>query len=171
MTMVKAHALFERRDFLKAAAAGTAGAMLAPACTASRSEAAGPRTVTVLGLIDIAQALADASLDNNVYWFDNNAAIGSTHLGTDHLETTLHNGDLIQWLISGLEVETAADIAGIIGPATAIAHPVELELMPGMVFWAGQIVGQPKGLFPYSITLKVENKLMTMNSTLALNVL
>lgn len=160
-----------RRDFLKMAAAGALGSLLLPGC--SNSDAApipSPRSVSVIGIIDIAQALADNSLENNIYWLDNNSSVGSQFQGTNHLKTALKRGDFIQWVVSGLQVETVVDIANLSGPAAEMATPVLTQIMPGVSFWTGKIPPTASGLFQYTVALQVENRLMTMSSLLALDV-
>ena len=160
-----------RRDFLKLAAVGALGSLFLPGCSNSdAAPIASPRTVSIIGIIDIAQALADNSLENNLYWLDNNSSFGSQFQGTDHLKTAIRRGDTVQWFVSGLQVETVVDIANISGPAAEIANPVSTQIMPGMSFWIGKISPSASGLLQYSVALQVENRLMTMSSLLALDV-
>ena len=162
--------LAARREFLKMTALTAIGTQLLPGCSVSNAEAgaavpaAAPRSVSIIGAIDIAQALADNSLDNNLYWFDNNSAAGSLYQGTGHLLTSLGKGDSVQWFISGLQVETVADIASISGPGATIANALATTLAPGFSFWSGKISDLASGSYPYSIVLKVENRLMTASS-------
>ncbi len=162
-----------RRDFLKMATLGTLGSLILPACSNS-SAAADPgakKTITVLGIVDIGQSLADNSLTNNMYWFDNNSGSGSRFQGTDHLCTAINRGNFIQWFVYGLQVETFAEIGSITGSVVTIANPVLTPVMPGIAFWYGQIASYAAGgIYQYALTLNVEDRLMAMPSLLTLEV-
>lgn len=160
-----------RRALLKLAAVSALGSLSLPGCSSSSADAAPTKTITILGIVDVAQALADNSLDNNIYWMDNNASAGSQYLGTGHLKTAISRGSAVQWIVSGLQVETVADIAEISGSAVAIANPVLTTLALGFSFWTGQIANSASGLHTYAIKLKVENRLMNMSSPLSLEIL
>jgi len=162
--------LTNRRDFLKMAAAGAVGSMALSGCSSSQAEAVSTRTVTIIGVLDIAQALADNSLVDNLYWFDSNARKGSLYQGTDHLRTVISPGDLVLWVVSGLQVETLADIARITGPAASIANAASSPIAPGVNFWSGKIGLDASGVYEYDIALQVEGRLMTASKPLVLDV-
>jgi hypothetical protein len=160
-----------RRHFLKVAAAGALTTLPLTGCSDSNAEAQpSTKVITIIGIVDVAQALADNSLTNNIYWFDNNTVEGSLYQGTDHLSTAIKNGNRVQWVLSGLQVETTADIESIYGSVVNIANPVSLPIAPGISFWSGQIVAGASGLYQYGVTLKVESRSMVLSSVLALNV-
>jgi hypothetical protein len=162
----------ERRDFLKMAAAGAAGALLLPGCSESNSEpAAVPRTTSIIGLVDVAQALADNSLDNNLFWVDNNTSLGSLYQGTSHLRTAIRKGELVQWVVSSLQVETEVNIARIGGAAAQIANPVPTPVALGITFWIGRIAANAGGIYQYDMALKVESRVLTLSTPLTLDVL
>lgn len=158
-----------RRNFLKIAAMGAISSQFLPGCSNSNAASVPAKTITILGFVDVAQALADSSLDNNLYWLDNNSGAGSLYQGTDHLKTAVKNGDSVQWIISGLEVETRADIVKLAGKVEEIANIVSVPIAPGVNFWIGQIITTATGLFQYNVTLKVESRLM-ISSKLSLDV-
>lgn len=162
----------ERREFLKMAAAGAAGALLLQGCSESNSEsAAAPRTTSIIGLVDVAQALADNSLDNNLYWTDNNTSLGSLHQGSSHLQTAIRRGELVQWVVSSLQVETEVNIARISGAAAQIANPVPTTIALGIVFWIGRVAANAGGIYQYDVALKVESRVLTLSAPLTLEVL
>jgi hypothetical protein len=171
MNMDEEEAIAARRDFLRLAAVGAIASLALPGCSDSSAEDSSPRIITIFGIIDIAQALADNSLNNNIYWLDNNKAAGSQFHGTDHLRTAINKGNLVQWFVYGLQVETSADIASISGPAVAIANPALTPIAPGFTFWRGQIAPSANGDYQYAISLNVEGRLMTATSPLTLDVL
>lgn len=163
----------ERRQFLKVTAAASVGALLLPACSDSSAEPLpSARAAFIVGVADVAQSLADNALENNLYWFDNSSLLGSKNQGTDHLITVLRRGDRLMWLTSGLQVETDISIAGITGPAAAIANPVAGQFALGISMWTGKIADQAaSGLYAYNIALQVETRVMTMTKPLFLQVL
>lgn len=128
------------------------------------------RNVTIIGAVDVAQALADNSLENNLYWFDNNQAVGSQNQGTGDLTTAIRRGDSIHWIVSGLEVETSADIASFSGSVLQIARPVKLPVGPGMTFWEGKVsdAAETKS-YDYRVTLNLEGR--ELETRLSLNIL
>lgn len=158
-----------RRNFLKIAAMGAISSQLLPGCSSSNAAFFTTKTITIIGFVDVAQVLADSSLDNNLYWLDNNSGAGSLYQGTNHLKTAVKNGDTVQWIVSGLQVETRADIVKLAGPLEGIANIASVPIAPGINFWIGQISTNATGLFQYDVTLKVESRLM-ISSWLSLDV-
>jgi hypothetical protein len=170
MSMDEKNETAGRREFVKTAALGAIGSLMLPGCLPAR-ESATPRVITVFGIVDIAQALADDTLTGNLYFLDNNKDLGSQFLGTDHLRTALRPGDLIQWLVYGLQVETVADIVSIAGPAAVIANPTSIAVAPGIAIWVGKIAPTANGIYQYSVVLSVEHRTMGLSSPLSLEVL
>jgi len=164
----------ERRKLL-VAAAGVLGTLTLPGCIltddaqASPTAAATPKTI--MGGIDVAQALADGSLVNNQYWFDTNVAGGSTGMGSGALKTVVNKGDTVTWVVSGLEVETLVDIVSVSGtPALALDSPGKYSAGYGNTIWSATIPADtPSGVYAYQVTLNLENKPMTttLNLTVA----
>ncbi len=157
----------ERRQFL-VVTAGVLGTLTLPGCILTDDAQASPTAVatpkTIMGGIDVAQALADRSLVNNQYWFDTNAAGGSTGLGTGALKTVVHQGDSVAWVVSGLEVETLVDVTAVSVPAQIL----EANSLHGTTYgygytvWSAQIAANAaSGDYSYQVTLNLENKPMT----------
>lgn len=162
-----------RRHFLKAAATLGSLATIGPlGCSSGAAETLPPtKTISVIGAVDIAQALADNALANNLVWLDNNASRGSKNLGTDSLITSISRNSYIIWAVSGIEVETVAEIASITGPGASMAAAAAMPTGLGINIWVGQIPSSAAGIYEYSITLNVENRLMTIPVPLRLDVL
>lgn len=157
----------DRRRLL-VATAGVLGTLTLPGCILTDDAQASPTAVAtpkmIMGGIDVAQALADGSLVNNQYWFDTNAAGGSTGLGTGALKTVVHPGDSVIWVVSGLEVETLVDIISVSGaPALALDSPgADRTGGYGNTTWSATIAADtPSGVYAYQVTLNLENKPMT----------
>lgn len=160
-----------RREFLKLAALSAAGSIVLPGCSDGSAETLPPtKAITIIGVIDVAQTLADNALKNNLFWVDNNASQGSTNLGTDRLTTSITRNSSVLWVVSGLEVETSAEIASITGPGGIMANPVSTLIAPGVYFWIGKIPFYAIGTYEYYVTLNVENRMMTIPSPLRIEV-
>jgi hypothetical protein len=158
-----------RRQFLKTASIGALGALILQQKAYAYSLGESQRILTVLGIVDITQCLANMSILNNVYWIDNNRLLGSRNEGTNTLITSVKNGDIINWVVIGLEVETMGYIHGIEGSVVPIAAPA---FDPSSPFgsWKGTVNTSQRGFFPYTITLLVEDIVMPMTTTLALEI-
>ena len=157
-----------RRQFLKTAALGTLGAFVLQQKVHASSLGSFPRIVTILGAVDVAQSLADGSITDNIYWTDNNRMFGSQNEGTNQLITRVNNGDIIYWIVIGLEVETMVSIHSIEGSITPIASPAPDPISP-IGAWVGKVQTGLKFTFPYTVNLMVEDIVMPMTTSLALD--
>lgn len=162
----------ERRRLL-VATAGVLGTLTLPGCILTDDAQASPTAAvtqrTIMGGVDVAQALADESLVNNQYWFDTNAAGGSTGMGTGTLKTVLNRGDSVIWVVSGFEVETFVDMTGISIPAQIlVANSLQgTSYGYGYTVWSAQIAADAaSGEYTYQVTLNLENKPMTTTLSL-----
>lgn len=162
--------LRSRRDFVALSAAFMAGAFM-PRVASATASGPGPRAISVVGLIDVTQALADGSLKNNAYWFDNNARGGSSGLGTENLVSVVERGAAIQWHVWSLEVETISEITGISGPGATVSSPSKVSIENGaFIFWQGKIDVAAVGRRGYDIAVNVGGVEMTIPSALSLDV-
>ena len=156
-----------RRQFLKTAALGSLGALILQQQAQAYSLGDNARIITILGLVDITQSLADGDVTNNVYWFDNNRILGSQNEGTNVLSSKVKDGDIINWVVVGLEVETMVTIHKIEGSVIPIAAPAPDPTSP-ISAWKGVVDTNLSGSFPYSISLLVEDIIMPMTTALTL---
>lgn len=159
--------LLDRRQFLQLSALGALGTVLLPGEVFSQSMDESVNNITVMGFVDVAQSLADGTVNGNAYWMDNNRSNGSSNEGTDSLITKLKPGDTVRWFVFSLEVETVVDIIGITGPAASISNPQLVET-PYFSWWEGEIDETVSGIHDYSLELQVESQEMLMSSPLAL---
>lgn len=99
-----------------------------------------PRTVAINTLIDVVGALAAETLTDNVYLIDNNESYGSTHEGTDQLQSSVKVGDIVLWTVESLEPEAFASIEEIKFDSTCIR--VEQRTFRGsdVTYWVGEIL-------------------------------
>ncbi len=162
-----------RRDFIALAAAFTAGAFLPREVAAAvRAESDGlPRAISIIGVIDVTQSLADGSLANNAYWFDNNARGGSSNLGTGNLVSVIAPGAAISWCVWSMEVETSVDMAGVSGPGAIVSNAAKMSLYDGtFIYWTGRVDASAAGRYTYDIALDVSGQTMIGPSSLSLDV-
>lgn len=156
-----------RRQFLKTATIGAMGALILQQKAHAFSLGDSPRVITILGIIDITQSLADREVSKNIYWIDNNRLLGSQNEGTDTLVTSVKNGDIINWIITGLEVETMVSIYDIKGSAVPITSAA-LDPTSPFGSWKGVVNADHSGSYLYNITLLVENMVLPMTTALTL---
>lgn len=104
--------------------------------------------------VDVAAALAEGSLDGNVYLIDNNKAGGSTDLGTGVLKTWVQKGDRLLWNIVAIEPETYVAVTEI-GIDEAYCR-VERKVYEGsdVSYWEGVVERDPTSV-PYTLTLEL----------------
>jgi hypothetical protein len=115
------------------------------------------KTITIVSVVDVIGALADASLDYNIYLFDNNKTGGSQDLGTASLKTKVSAGDRLLWTIMPMEPESYSAIKEITIDKT-VCEPV-LRTYEGsdVTFWEA-IVKKDIAEVTYSIAFAFGNK-------------
>ena len=156
-----------RRQFLKTAALGTLGALILQQKAHASSLGSSQRVLTILGAVDIAQALADGDITNNIYWTDNNRLFGSRNEGTNSLISSVNKGDVLNWVVIGLEVETMVSIHSFEGTIIPIASPAPDPTSP-FGAWKGVVNTDLRYTYPYTVNLLVEDIVMPMTTSLAL---
>lgn len=129
------------------------------------------RAVSILGVVNAARALAQGTLFDNVFWYDNNKAAGSQFLGTDHLVSAIDTGAAVTWVVSPLEVETFVEFADMTGPAVKMTNAtLETAYDGGLVYWKGQVASSAKGEYSYTFSLNVGGRVMELPANLTLAV-
>lgn len=123
-----------------------------------------PRTIYISSALDVMEALIKNGVDDSIYMFDNNKTGGSTGLGTNELHTVVNPGDVIVWMISGLEVETFTDIHQITGPAVSGLGIHQAEQY-GTKYWTCTIDKGARGRYEYTMEIQVESKFFTLGTT------
>lgn len=117
------------------------------------------KVVYVTAVLDVMAALINNSVDGNFYMFDNNTLDGSTGQGTEKLNSVLQPGDMVIWLVSGMEVETFCDIKSITGPAVAA-----FDINKDRGYWMGIAKEGVAESFEYNLEIQVESKVLPMTS-------
>lgn len=112
------------------------------------------KTITILSLVDVVGALADDSITNNLYLFDNNKVNGSADQGTGILKTKVNSGDRLIWTLMSLEPESYAAISNITMD-TEVCDP-EKKTYPDsdIIYWEGIVKKEAPSTF-YKITYEV----------------
>ncbi len=115
------------------------------------------KTITIVSVVDVIGALANESLNYNIYLFDNNKTGGSQGLGTDCLKTKVSKGDSLLWTIMPMEPESYSAIKAIIIDET-VCEPV-LQTYEGsdVTYWEGIVLKDIEEI-PYSIAFAFGNK-------------
>jgi len=158
-----------RRSFIKTATIGAFGAFILQQKILAAENGPLPRQITIFGIVDVAQTLADGNVNPNVYWFDNNIILGSVHVGTNRLTTKVPKGSIVNWLVSGLEVETSFAISDIRGSVVSLANP-SLDVYSPYSAWKGQIPTSASGSYTYAVDLVLEDLVFRMENTLSIEI-
>jgi hypothetical protein len=162
-----------RRSFIKTAAFGAFAALILKQQAIAREQVNSlgtNRMITLLGIVDVAQALADGDLSRNIYWTDNNRLRGSLHEGSNHLVTRANQGDILNWIVSPLQVENYASIHSIQGTIQSVATPA-LDPTSPFGSWRAVVSTANRGPYPYNVTLNVHGVFMSMTTDLSLEVI
>lgn len=158
-----------RRGFLQKAGIGAAGALLFPGIRPAIAQTVAVRDVSIVGVVNASQALADDALTGNIFWFDNNAAGGSRFLGTDHLVTAIAPGAGVTWIVDALEVETFAEIKNMTGAGARLTGAAERSDYDGAVtYWEGRVAADAKGEYTYDLSLTIHGRAMAIPAALTL---
>jgi len=157
-----------RRDFLKKSSAGALGLLLTQIRMHANPRGISVNLANVLGLIDVAQGLADGNIGANSYWLDNRKKAGSTGQGTLDLSTRLYPGDTIYWIVFSLQVETVTEIHNIRGEGANLIQPQKV-VSGDFNWWEGTVPQEASGIYPYSLDIMVEKQVLSLESNLSLN--
>ncbi len=125
------------------------------------------RTITIISVIDVVSALAEGTLDKNIYLLDNNKAHGSTDEGTSELKTKVRPGDVLVWTVSPIEPEVYVGITEITMDKEFCEPEKQYYEGTDVAYWVGQVkkevdnlqyhakykVGTRKDEFPWHLTL------------------
>jgi|GEM_PF-683879 hypothetical protein len=117
-----------------------------------------PQVVTVIGVVDVVDALGEGSLANSLYLFDNNQAGGSHGHGTTSLTTHIGAGDAVVWVCMPLECEAFARIDHIeIDASHAPYISLECNTYPetAVVYWRAEILKPLPGRVPYRLFFRL----------------
>ena len=125
------------------------------------------KTITIVSVIDVVSALADGSLNKNIYLLDNNKAGGSTGEGTDVLFSKAKQGDTLVWSVMPIEPEVYVGITDILIDKEYCDAEKKLYEGTDISYWTGTIkkeitnlqyqvkykVGTREGDFSWDLTL------------------
>ncbi len=136
-----------------------------------------PNQINVNVAVDVIRALSDETLEDNLYMMDNNPfgpGFESTGQGTDYLTTSCVPGQVIQWVIHAIDLQTPVSIKSIrfIGDGEEQGHSSaaqESSSRPDLKVWTGivpdyMVPGQP---YRYQLELQMgdgQNSIMTTDT-------
>ncbi|MDO9105751.1 MAG: hypothetical protein Q7U57_12430 [Methylovulum sp.] len=124
------------------------------------------KTITIVSLIDVVGALANDTLNGNIYLMDNNKSNGSSDQGTEVLKTLVKEGDQLVWTVMSLEPEAYASIKEIIIDSDYCVPEQKTYEGSDVTYWVGKVKKNPKST-PYNLKIQVgtqEQALMTTSS-------
>lgn len=157
-----------RRDFLRLSALAALAALGTPGSV----HAATGRNASIVGIVDVARALAEDSLVGSLTLFDNNARFGSRGLGTSRLASVVEAGSPVLWISNALEVETFADILDISGPAARLTGARCVSEYDGaLTYWTGNVPADARGEHAYDLVININGRPMTLAGALTLSVI
>ena len=114
------------------------------------------RKTTIMTIVDVVGALADDSLNENLYLIDDNKSNGSLDEGTESLKTAVSVGDVVIWTVFSLEPESFVQLTKIeIDPQYCVPT---LKYYPesDVSYWEGTILKELEEV-PYNIAVIVGN--------------
>ncbi|HRJ61122.1 MAG TPA: hypothetical protein PKZ97_11955 [Azospirillaceae bacterium] len=138
--------------------AGSADGLTAGAATATQPIR---QATTVLGLVDAVAALAQGSLANALYLFDNNQMGGSGGQGSGSLRTKIAEGDVVVLVSMPLESEVFVRIDDVL-IEQRFAEYVRLNCgaypQTAVVYWTVEVVKTPPEPIPYQLTFRLGSR-------------
>ncbi|ALI03278.1 hypothetical protein C1Y08_24785 [Pseudomonas sp. FW306-02-F02-AA] len=123
------------------------------------------KSVNVLIVVDVENALASGDLQGNVYLIDSNKHCGSSSEGQAELYTACVEGQYINWAVAPLSPSNDVQIVGFTGQMVndRICLPKSVP-DPSGNYWKGQVEAQGyKGNVQYSVVLSMDGKQMTFD--------
>lgn len=119
------------------------------------------QATTVLGLVDAVAALAQGSLSNALYLFDNNQMGGSGGQGTGSLRTKIAEGDVVVLVSMPLESEVFVRIDNVL-IEQRFAEYVRLNCgaypQTAVVYWTVEVVKTPPEPIPYQLMFRLGSR-------------
>lgn len=125
------------------------------------------KTISILSIIDVVSALAEGTLERNIYLLDNNKVNGSLDEGTSELKTKVKSGDVLVWTVSPIEPEVYVGITDITMDNEYCEPLKQFYEGTDVAYWVGKVkkdmdqlqyqakykVGTRAGEFPWQLTL------------------
>lgn len=133
---------------------------------ARRKTTTSRRPVSITAVVDAVGALAQESLQGNLYMYDTNKTEGSTGFGTGELRTRVQSGDQLVWSVLALECEAFVAIDEILIDK-AVCEP-ERKVYPGtdVAYWIGTVKKHDVGVVPYQISFRLGTRDEPMTTNL-----
>jgi hypothetical protein len=129
------------------------------------------QAINIVTVVDVIGALSTGTLRNNIFMIDNGA--GSEGQGTALLQTACYPGQLVNWSVHAIDVQTPVLIRAIellhpasrsgengpgFSPQPGVGGEPEWHYWRGLVPW-----GMPAGRYQYRLTLQMaKGRISTM---------
>ncbi|ASN86886.1 alpha-pore-forming tripartite toxin MakABE regulator [Pectobacterium versatile] len=121
--------------------------------------------IDVLIVVDAENALASNNLGSNVYLIDTNKYMGSGNEGQEELKTSCHDGQVINWHVTGVSLSSDVSILSFTGQMVndKVCVPVAVNSING-TYWQGRVEAQgTTGGQQYSVVLELDGRSMTFD--------
>jgi hypothetical protein len=129
------------------------------------------KTINVLIVVDVENALATDNLSNNVYLVDSNKHFGSGSEGQTELRTACKDGQMIHWAVTPVSPSNDVEIFQFTGEMInkKMCQPKKISEDDGS-YWQGRVESQgTPGNLQYSVVLDMEGKKMTFDPYLVVS--
>jgi hypothetical protein len=114
------------------------------------------RRTTIMTIVDVVGALADDSLNENMYLIDDNKSNGSLDEATESLKTAVNIGDVVTWTVFSLEPESYVELTKIEIDPQYCVPTIKYYPDSDVCYWEGTILKELESV-PYSIAVIVGN--------------
>ena len=133
--------------------------------------------INIMTFVDVIGALAAGTLTGNIFMTDNSRAGHTTGRGTATLSSAVTNGQVINWHVVPVDVQTAVEIVGITFQPLSPCALLRKYGAPSGDYWAGYVgilnstQQMAPGLYGYVMELDMGRKVMTMETPASINVI
>jgi len=133
--------------------------------------------INVMAFVDVIGALATGTLTGNIFMTDNSRAGRTTGRGTGTLSSAVTNGQVINWHVVPVDVQTSVEIVSITFQKQSPCALLRKYGAPSGDYWAGYVgilnssEQMAPGLYNYVMKLDMGRKVMTMDVPASIKVI
>lgn len=133
--------------------------------------------INIMAFVDVIGALATGTLTGNIFMTDNSRAGHTTGRGTATLSSAVTNGQVINWHVVPVDVQTSVEIVSITFQDQSPCALLRKYGAPSGDYWAGYVGilnstdQMAPGLYSYVMKLDMGRKVMTMDVPASINVI
>jgi hypothetical protein len=138
--------------------------------------------INIMAFVDVIGALATGTLTGNIFMTDNSRAGHTTGRGTATLSSAVTNGQVINWHVVPVDVQTSVEIVSITFQDPSPCALLRKYGAPSGDYWAGYVghlstatdptpPQMTPGMYRYVMKLDMGRKVMTMDVPASINVI